>query len=384
MSDFMPYEIPHCFVLKIRHKAFDACFVQLLDLVRVKTSTGLVIVTGPTGAGKTTLRECLEKELEKQSEADLVKNPEHVAFGSCAVKPPGLTAFSWKDTHLQMLKSLRHPFLGPGGFRKARIVQGSIESLVGQLQGDTVHHLGNDPLFRALQKTVAHRRPKALIFDEAHHLLRITSAQSLVNQLEHLKYMADETDTLLILFGTYELTRLMDLSSALIRRREVVHFPRYIFDPKNPRSSLLEFGKVGAVFAKELDVMCEFELLGEVPYFYQGSVGCVGVFRDWLFRSFCKAKETGKMMITRSILQETILVPKDRSALLKDCLNGEIYFADRLLGEKEYWAELGFEAESEGTIEKTPHKKKTKPFTRSPHNDPVGVGNLSPKQNTAA
>jgi len=49
------------------------------------------------------------------------------------------------------------------------------------------------------------------------HLLRVGSPESLLYQLEHIKYIADETNTLHVLFGTYELTKLMDLSSAIIR-----------------------------------------------------------------------------------------------------------------------------------------------------------------------
>jgi hypothetical protein len=243
----------------------------------------------------------------------------------------------------------------------------------------------NDRLFRILKRAIDHRRPKALIFDEAHHFLRLASSQSLVNQLEHLKYIADETKTLHVLFGTYELVKMMDLSSALIRRREVIHFPRYFFDPRAPAESLKAFAGVIAVFSKDLDAVCELELLKEVPYLYQGSVGCVGVLRDWLFRAYKRAERSKGQKITRRILDNTILAVSDRMALVEAALSGEAYFRDRSACESDYLTKLGFtlNGSSAPNTPKTVSRKR-KPGTRNPHNDLIGTAHLSSAGDLAA
>lgn len=382
-------EIPPCFTITHRHQQFNSCLARLMELVRMKTSTRIVIVSGPTGVGKSTLIELLCDELVSLAAAEMAQDPEVIAFGRCAVKAPGPTAFSWKDPYLQMLQSLHHPFADYRLMTAGKSLPPADKPMLKTISRDTAHSYSNDRLFRILQRTITHRKPKAVIFDEAHHLLRVASSQSLINQLEHLKFIADETQTLHILFGTYELIKLMDLSSALIRRREVVHFPRYIFDPGDTQGSLEDFGKVVAFFAKDLADVCDFELLQEVPYLYQGSVGCVGVLRDWMFRSFTRAQETKGRKISKPILEQTMLAASDRLALINDARDGETYFANRSLCEKDYLARLGFVETAPPSLESVTAKNENmarsrKPGVRKPHNDPVGPDHLNPNYGNAA
>jgi hypothetical protein len=378
-------EIPSCFTTSIQHLYYESCLDRLRQLVRMKTSTRLVIVTGPTGVGKTTLREQFEEYLKTLSAQERENDPEMVAYGSCSVKAPGPTAFSWKDTYLQMMRSLHHPFAESDFTSRSIRKFDDGHPVLKSISPEAAHRLSNDRLFRILQRTIDHRKPKALIFDEAHHLLRVASSQSLVNQLEHLKYIADETKTLHVLFGTYELIRLIDLSSALIRRREVVHFPRYIYAANDPLNSLEPFAKVVAVFAADLDPMCKFGLLTEVAYLYQGCVGCVGVLRDWLFRAYTAAKATDAGLITKEILEQTILAASDRLELIEVVEGGETYFKQRSKCEKRYLVKLGFLAPDPNDRETTenPKERAWKPFTRKPHNDPVGIEQLNLRNNAA-
>ncbi|ACB74325.1 ATP-binding protein [Opitutus terrae] len=379
---------PACFTTTIAHLCFDDALDRLRELVRMKTSTRIVIVTGPTGAGKTTLRKQFAQELEAIAAQEIESNPEMVAFGSTSVKAPGPTAFSWKDTYIQLLISLQHPFAEHRAMAQGTNSQAPRTTALKTMSPEAAQRSPNDRLFRILQRTITHRQPKALIFDEAHHLLRVASSQTLVNQLEHIKYIADETNTLFVLFGTYELIKLMDLSSALIRRREVVHFSRYVYDAKDPAQSLEPFAKVVAVFAADLDEICSVSLLEEVPYLYQGSVGCIGVLRDWLFRAWCRTKSPGGRKITKSVLEQTILAASDRLELITETLDGEKYFTNRSLCETDYLTRLGFlPADSSSPSDEQHHassKRKRKPGERNPHHDPVGTKHLDPTARRAA
>lgn len=380
-------DIPSCFTSVIEHAFFNDCLEKLRELVRTKTSTRIVLITGPTGAGKTTARERFAAELEALAAPEIAIDPQMVPYGECAAKAPGPTAFSWKDNYIQMLRSLRHPFSDSPMLLEPEVTTTADKPVLKRISLKAAQRGSNDSLFRILQNTINHRQPKALIYDEAQHFLRVASATALEQQLEHLKYMADETKTLHVLFGTYELTKLVDLSSALIRRREVIHFPRYAYDANNPQTSLEPFAKVVAVFAKDLDDRCDVSLLEDVPNLYQGSVGCIGVLRDWLFRAFSKAKDSGRQ-ITQEILSQTMLPASDRLALLEDALKGEAYFAERLLKENKYLISLGFIAPPPQPTDDNPcgkeKKRKRKPGERNPHNDPVGTDHLNPDNSQAA
>jgi predicted ATPase len=387
MSSKIQSTIPKCFTSTIEHQYFDDALKQLREQVQQKTSTRIVIVTGPTGAGKTTLRERLALELEAMAAAEIRENPEMIAYGGCAIKARGGSIFSWKDPYIQSLYSLRHPFAHSRSVAQGQVHSEVTDQILKSVSPDAARRFTNDRLFRILQKTIEHRKPLAMLFDEAHHLLRVGSSMTLVDQLEHIKFIADETRTLFILFGTYELIKLMDLSSALIRRREVVHLARYAYDPNDKQGSLDAFAKVVAVFARDLSDNCEIKLLKEVPYLYQGSVGCVGVLRDWLYRAYARANDSEGRRITMEILKATEFAATDRNQLLTEALNGEDYFAKRALCEQEYLKRLGFVAPNEPSVPKPDdesNKTKPKPFERKPHNDPTGIGTVGPSKEKAA
>jgi hypothetical protein len=381
----MKMETPEIFRQTAVHPQFAVCLEQLHQVLSTPTSTRLLIVTGPTGAGKTTLRNCFTEEIAKISAPELEADPEMVAFGAFSVKAPGLTAFSWKDSYIQLLRSLQHPFAESRnlGIRGSAGLQANSLKSIGLEQ---THRLTNDRLFRVLQRTIEHRRPRVIVLDEAHHLLRLASRQSIISQLEHLKYLADETKTLLVLFGTYELTRLLDLSGALIRRREVVHFPRYVFRSQEPHESLEGFAKAVAFYVPSLEESCEIDLLEEVPYLYQGSVGCVGVLRDWLFRAFQLSKLSAGRRITKQHLDRTVSAASDRRKLLKECQGGEEYFEARVQGEEKYLIELGFADMKDAPPPQAerPQRHENRPFKRKPHNDPVGTSHLDAAQRRVA
>ena len=377
--------LPFCFSRTITHPVFAGALERLLQLIRTPTSTRIVIVTGPPGAGKSTLMRSLEGELLSLFANETQKDPESIPFGRYSVKAPSSGPYSWKDNYLQLLRSLQHPFAD-----SPRLAQGKAEDtgrpVLRAISPEQAHKFTNDRLFRIVQNTIGHRRPSAILMDEAHHLLRLSSEQSLVYQLDHLKYIADETGVLHVLFGTYELVQLMDLSGALIRRREVVHFPRYVLNPQQPQASLEGFASAVNSYAEVLNSYCDFDLLDDVPLLYRGSVGCVGILRDWLVRAHRASLSNPSRKITTQVLESTMMATRDRLALLNESLEGEGYFSKRSLSEADYMRKLGFSEEDGAAppVPAKPPKPKRRPGVRKPHNDPVGLDHLIPSAQPAA
>jgi hypothetical protein len=60
--------------------------------------------------------------------------------------------------------------------------------------------------------------------DEAQHLARISSGRRLSDQLDVIKSIANRTQTVHVLFGTYELMAFRNLSAQLSRRSMDLHF----------------------------------------------------------------------------------------------------------------------------------------------------------------
>src|SRR5262249_4679357 len=85
-------------------------------------------------------------------------------------------------------------------------------------------------LRRALEQCLLHRRPAAVIVDEAQHLKKMASGRRLLDQMDVLKSLAALTRTVHVLLGTYELLGLATLSGQLSRRSREIHFGRYRAD----------------------------------------------------------------------------------------------------------------------------------------------------------
>ena len=83
--------------------------------------------------------------------------------------------------------------------------------------------------------------------DEAQHLARIASGRRLSDQLDVIKSIANRTETVHVLLGTYELLAFRNLSAQLSRRSVDLHFQRYRADCGEDRqvfrSVLLTFQK---------------------------------------------------------------------------------------------------------------------------------------------
>jgi hypothetical protein len=74
-----------------------------------------------------------------------------------------------------------------------------------------------------------HRKVRALIIDEALHLLRFSDYSAI---MDTLKSLADIEPTKLILIGTHQIADLMTEYGQVIRRSEIIHYRRYRLSTK--------------------------------------------------------------------------------------------------------------------------------------------------------
>jgi hypothetical protein len=69
----------------------------------------------------------------------------------------------------------------------------------------------------AVEQAVRYRRPIAVMIDEAQHLGKIPSGRRLLDQLDVVKSIANQTKTLHVLFDTYDLRAFRNLNGQLSR-----------------------------------------------------------------------------------------------------------------------------------------------------------------------
>src|SRR6266446_6844437 len=92
---------------------------------------------------------------------------------------------------------------------------------------DTFHD--SPELRQALEDALIRRGVRAVVIDEAQHLMQVASGAKLLDQLDWIKSMTNMTGVVHVLVGTYDLLNFRNLSGQAARRGHDMHFPRYQF-----------------------------------------------------------------------------------------------------------------------------------------------------------
>lgn len=165
----------------------------------------------------------------------------------------------------------------------------------------------------------------ACIVDEAQHLLKVSGAKSLQNQLDTIKSIANNTKVPHILIGTYELKEFFNLSAQLSRRTISIQFPRY-------RASNLEdyrtFLSIIHMLQKELPLEEEPNLLEHADFIYERTLGCIGILKDWLTRCLGDAIYNRRKTITKEMLYTYAMPVNALKMLIEEIEQGEDLFEE--------------------------------------------------------
>jgi hypothetical protein len=300
--------------------------------------------------------------MERMSDA-IEADPACIPVVRLEVPSPETGSFSWRDFYLRLLAELREP---------ASDWQVALREGHGRKPGMTrLSSLNQTELRIRMEAACMHRKVRLLLVDEAQHLTKMSSGRRLLDQMDALKSIASLSNVFVVLVGTYELIRLLELNGQLARRCRSIHLPRYRRDdPSDWRNfqAVLRSLESGIVLPGMTDLVGEAELL------YRGSAGCIGVLKGWLTRAYAHALRVGSPILTREVLRLTALPSSSVRKIAQEICEGERHWAqshaedpgiDGLLGipgsvaEKPILAQPGAAARSVGI--------------RSPTRDRVGV-----------
>jgi hypothetical protein len=177
----------------------------------------------------------------------------------------------------------------------------------------------------AVERALHYRKPRAILIDEAQHLAKMAAGRRLQDQLDCLKSLASLTRTIHVLVGTYELLAFRNLSAQLSRRSLDIHLRRYRADQPE---DVIAFKNILLTFQKHLPLSEEPDLIARWDYFYERSIGCVGVLRDWLVRSLALALENGDRSLKPGHLECQGLSVAQCGKMLAEATEGEEVLID--------------------------------------------------------
>lgn len=300
----------------VAHPLLKAADDAVMRALREPAGAAILIVVGPSGVGKTTLRQRLIRRVTEAATVD--RDPGRIPIIGLEAVAPDAGYFSWKDYYVRALTALDEPLVAHK--RVAPVGRwANVEHVLGG-RGVVAPELR-----RALEQALCHRRPAAVVVDEAQHLVKMASGRRLQDQFDHIKSLASTTDALHVLVGTYDLLAFRHLSGQLSRRSLIIHFPRYRCERTE---EVHAFKSVLQAFQRRLPLRREPDLLCQWEYCYERSIGCVGVLKDWLTRALAMALEEDAATLTRTHLRAHALAPSYCLTLATEARDGELQLTE--------------------------------------------------------
>jgi len=365
----------------IAHPRLTAISDTLMRAIQEPAGRSLILVTGPTGVGKTTLRLRVEQELKERFLAAREADPGRIPVVAIEAAAPDSGNFSWKDYYRRTLQALEEPLID------YKIDYASRHIYRNQGGGLTIaNRAGSPELRQAMEKALQHRRPSAVLIDEAQHLTKIASGRRLGDQLDCIKSLASFTGCVHVLIGTYDLLPCRNLSAQLSRRSIDIHFQRYRADNQE---DIVAFQNVVFSFQRHLPVAEEPTLWRDWEYCYAHSMGCVGILKDWFTRTLAQVLERTAVTVTRADLERHAWSLDQCEKMVQEALEGEAVLSERpggidrlrsLLGLDALPAGAEFErsvsiqngAQSTAALDLRQNQPSRRVGSRKPMRDPVG------------
>ncbi len=359
----------------VAHPKLKEANDNLSDAIREAIPGSLILVCGPAGVGKTTLRLRTEQRIVTEMLKELEADPGRFAVVGIEAIPPDLGNFNWKDFYKRLLKKLDEPCIdykikppGRNGNHSASRAPNTGLTAAGT------------ELRQVTEQVLKHRRPKTLLVDEAQHFAKMSSGRKLQDQLDSIKSLANTTEIPVVLIGTYELLSFRNLSAQLSRRSVDVHFRRYRAEQNDEMKT---FKNVLWSFQRHLPLSEEPDLVGDWDYFYERSVGCVGVLKDWITRALAKALKDGGKTLTHKHLERSTLSVSQCEKMLADAVEGESALQETMeararlrtlmgLQSKSKVGGNGADASERAVAKPDAQRKRRRPGERNPKRDPIG------------
>jgi len=259
----------------VAHPRLAEAKETLMSAIHGAEPNSLIFVFGPTGVGKTTLRLKTEQLLAQELLNELQKDLTRIPVVSVEAVAPESGSFNWRDHFKRLLYQLDEPLVD----RKLdRPLEENVSGTSRHFM-PTPRAVGTEYRY-AVEQAIRYRRPVAVMIDEAQHIGKISSGRRLLDQLDVIKSFANQTRTVQVLLGTYDLLAFRNLNGQLSRRSIDVHLARYRADDSEDRQTFIN---VVQSFERELpfeepsDLIGNWQLLYErQPRLYRHSKGVAG------------------------------------------------------------------------------------------------------------
>lgn len=301
--------------------AFKAVTVKHAHLTRVDDQLSLwveehtdathVLLCGPGGVGKSKVLSVVAERFKDEERDRFV-----VPVLLLEPIPPDLGPYLRFDYYWQIIDALKEHLLVKelvGSVAHLMAAPKATRSKFGAIDWLKMRQVAEQALMRA--------RVRAVFVDEGHRLMQGDGSHSVDEQLEWLKSLSNRTHVLHVLAGPYALFGFRNTSGQLARRGRDIHFARYHMANKEERTAFVAALKY---LLERVPLTCDLNgLLSRWRGFAEGSVGCIGILKDWLVDAVAATLVQKGTSLTEEILTRTMPHPARRLSLEMEARAGE-------------------------------------------------------------
>jgi hypothetical protein len=374
LDQFKAYAVWHPRLVQVQ--------TQVLDTIWEPADVAFVVVCGPSGVGKSKLAEVLTRRLNA---------PKPVSNGQGArrallinTRPPDGALFHRTDFYQKGLTLLGKTTID----RRITVDVTTAEHLIEKKRprGRPTAYPDNPEVRDAYEEELRRLALRTVILDEAQHLIQSGDGKQPKDQLNWIKSMTTETGVLHILIGTYDVLPFCNLDGQMARRGSEFHFAPYHIENETDCQA---FRNAFSSLLKQIPLSVDHDgLLQRWWYFFEGSLGCIGILKQWLVRALYRALREESLELTRAHLEKSVLPDAKWERMRADARSGEAEFqyADKQNGYLSNLASLptfvpkppdlappSTPSPKDVTVDQKAHKPKHRVGEPSPRRDQVGT-----------
>ncbi|GAB4199566.1 MAG: ATP-binding protein [Roseiflexaceae bacterium] len=354
----------------IGHAIFKEILEDTLNFLMTSPGKRVVLIYGPTGCGKTKLGEILVNRITNTIAASTEHDPGRIIAAMSRVPSSHSSTYDWNDVYIHALQALNEPLID---------FKTNVRETRRDAEGKVVlERTSKNILRRTLIKCLENRKLRMYFWDEGHHFAKFANAKLLLQQMENIKYILDESKTSFVLAGIYDILELKDLSGQLGRRAIKKHFCRYNLENESDK---VNFNLYLFTLQSKLPLPQKPNFVDDATFFYERCLGCAGILKDLLSDSLVTALMNGMTTLTKDVIEENVDWPT-LAKIKEEIEEGEALVSVLAQEEAKQKVQffLGTSSPSEenkssvqvGSLKKQNNSQGKRVGERKPHRDPIG------------
>lgn len=302
--------------VRVKHPAMDQLLDDLMPLLLPHSESNIIVVTGATGAGKSTVTRVLLKSLVQEFAALMDSDAGTIPLVSVEAYADGDVKPGFKDIYRSMLEQLQEPAAEKK--TPAQFTDGKLS--VQPFAKDTIPGLR-----KVVENALKERSTRVVVIDEAAHLRRFDTSAAV---MQTLKSLSNTTGVKWVLVGSFDMFDLLEEGGEIARRAALVCLERYRHDRKEDREAF-----AAVVWKLQSKWPCE-----QVPNFVaisdallEISLGCIGLLKSFLLDASAMQLRNGGVWVP-AFLQKAAKSNGLRDVIRREIEAGEKKVRDAVYG----------------------------------------------------